>query len=221
MVTTGHVSAALSTETSDWTLVLTATSPLTHVFTGTAAHSLRLPGAVLYAGQQFTVINNRSLSIIVRSADNNIIALAAPGRAATFTARLAVPATNADWLCVPLAGNNNSSPSTVALRDANANITADAFIATPISVTNSGGTTTLTVDSSQTRVFTGSTNQTVVLPTTSIIAGQQYTIINNSTGTVTVNASGGALVHTLAAGESVLCYALANTPTTAAQWRTV
>lgn len=54
------------------------------------------------------------------------------------------------------------------------------------------GTTTLTVASTQQQYFTGSTTQTVQLPVTSTLQlGWSYRIVNNSTGVVTINSSGG------------------------------
>jgi len=84
--------------------------------------------------------------------------------------------------------------------------------------TTAAGTTTLTTTSNQIQVFTGSTTQTVTLPTTSVVAGQQWTVINTSSGAVTVNSSGGNLVKTVAAGTKSDVTALVNTPTTAAHW---
>lgn len=82
----------------------------------------------------------------------------------------------------------------------------------------SAGTTTLTAASRQVQEFTGTTTQTVRLPSAGIIAGQQFTIINNSTGLVTVQSSTAAQVHILAAGTESVFTALVATPTTAAHW---
>jgi hypothetical protein len=104
--------------------------------------------------------------------------------------------------------------------DTNKNLFADNFIATYTTTVTSGSTVTLTVASTQIQVFTGSTAQTVTLPTTSIVAGTQYRIINNSSNTVTVNASGGTTAAILAANTSALVTALQATPTTNAHWDT-
>jgi len=67
------------------------------------------------------------------------------------------------------------------------------------------GTTTLTVASTYYQEFTGTTTQTVVLPNaTTLTLGHQYYIKNLSTGIVTVNANGGSLVKSVAAGQSLL-----------------
>lgn len=80
------------------------------------------------------------------------------------------------------------------------------------------GTTTMTIASTETQVFTGTTTQTVKLPTTGLPAGAQYTIINTSTGAVTVQSSAAATIEILAAGTSAIFTAVVATPTTAANW---
>jgi hypothetical protein len=67
------------------------------------------------------------------------------------------------------------------------------------------GTTTLTNASSYYQQFTGSTTQTVVLPVTStLITGWTFHIVNNSTGNLTVNSSGGNLVITVIPGTTAM-----------------
>jgi hypothetical protein len=98
--------------------------------------------------------------------------------------------------------------------NATVNNTLNGFTTTA----TAGGTTTLTVASTQIQEFTGTLTQTVVLPTTSIPAGAQYKIINNSTGAVAVQSSSLAAVHTIAPGTEAIFTALVATPTTAAHW---
>ena len=81
------------------------------------------------------------------------------------------------------------------------------------------GTTTLTVASNYRQFFTGSTTQTVVLPVTStLVTGIAYEIENNSTGTLTVNSSGGNLVGTIPSGVCAHAVCIGTTLTTAADW---
>jgi hypothetical protein len=81
------------------------------------------------------------------------------------------------------------------------------------------GTTTLTVASNYRQFFTGSTTQTIVLPVTStLVTGMAYEIENNSTGTLTVNSSGGNLVGTIPAGVCAHAVCIGTTLTTAADW---
>lgn len=81
------------------------------------------------------------------------------------------------------------------------------------------GTTTLTVNSNINQEFTGATTQTVVLPVvTTLTVGQTFHILNNSTGALTVNSSGGNLVKTVPAGATLTIVCVLVTGTTAASW---
>jgi hypothetical protein len=81
------------------------------------------------------------------------------------------------------------------------------------------GTTTLTSASTNQQYFTGSTTQTVVLPVTSTLAlGLSYLIVNNSTGVLTVQSSGGNTITLVPAGSTVTCTCILVTGTTAASW---
>jgi len=110
--------------------------------------------------------------------------------------------------------------STLAVRDSNANITARNFAAQVDTTATAAGTTTLTVANGGVQVFTGSTTQTVLLPTgTSVTAGWRVTVINQSTGTVTVRASDSTLVVAVPASYGCDFTALVGTPTTSGHWR--
>ena len=81
------------------------------------------------------------------------------------------------------------------------------------------GTTTLTVASNYRQFFTGTLAQTIVLPVTStLVTGIAYEIENNSTGTLTVNSSGGNLVGTIPTGVCAHVVCIGTTLTTAADW---
>ena len=81
------------------------------------------------------------------------------------------------------------------------------------------GTTTLTASSNYRQFFTGTSNQTIVLPVTStLVTGIAWEIENNSTGTLTVNSSGGNLVGTIPAGVCAHAVCIGTTLTTAADW---
>jgi hypothetical protein len=117
-------------------------------------------------------------------------------------------------------GSLSSTPaaSSIAEWDANVNMNANAFVPGTTSVTTGGTTTTLSITSTQIQVFTGSTTQTVKLPTTSVAAGAEYIVINQSSGAVTVQSSGANTIATQA-GSTVGTYiAQKATPTGAADW---
>jgi hypothetical protein len=112
-----------------------------------------------------------------------------------------------------------STASTLAQRNAQANLLADAFIPGSTSTISSAVTITLTVDSTETQIVTGTIAQTMVLPTTSIVAGQQFKAINNSSGSLTVQSSGLNTIVTVGSTQTAILTALIATPTTAAHWQ--
>jgi len=80
-------------------------------------------------------------------------------------------------------------------------------------------TTTLTATSTSNQFFTGSTTQTVVLPVASTMTlGQQFSIHNNSSGSLTVNSSGANLVGTLTGNTSAAITCILTSGTDAASW---
>jgi hypothetical protein len=110
-----------------------------------------------------------------------------------------------------------AAAGSVPLWDTNSNLSANAFLSG--STTNAaGGTITMTIASPATEYFTGSTAATVKLPTTGILAGAAYTMVNQSSSTVTVQSSGANTIAVLAAGQMGVFVAALNTPTTAAHW---
>lgn len=106
----------------------------------------------------------------------------------------------------------------IPLFDANKNLSANDVINGFTTTATAGTTTTLTIASTGLQQFTGSTTQTVKLPTTGVVAGQQYTILNSSSGLVTVQSSGANTIYTQASGVSVIYTALIATPTTSGNW---
>lgn len=87
------------------------------------------------------------------------------------------------------------------------------------STATTAATTTLTNISTQYQLFTGSTTQTVALPVTSTLTtGWTFHIVNNSTGSLTVNASSGALVCTVIAGMTAMVTCINIGVTDATAW---
>lgn len=110
--------------------------------------------------------------------------------------------------------------STLAQRDANGNLTAAGVLEGYTTTTTAAGTTTLTVASNYLQFFTGSSTQTVTLPVAStLVLGQQWLIVNSSTGAVTVQSSGANAIIVVAAGTSALLTCILITGTSAASWQ--
>ena len=87
------------------------------------------------------------------------------------------------------------------------------------STATAAGTTALTNTSTFFQLFTGTTTQTVTLPVVSTLAqGWRFNIVNTSTGTVTVNSSGGNLVYAIPTNGAITVACIATTGTTAAAW---
>jgi parallel beta-helix repeat protein len=86
------------------------------------------------------------------------------------------------------------------------------------STDTAAGTTYLDVNSAEVQLFTGTGSISCYLPTTTIPIGRRLTIINKSTGTITVRASGAATVATLTTDTSGIFIATRSTPTTDAHW---
>lgn len=116
-----------------------------------------------------------------------------------------------------------SSISTTSLTAVN-NVEALFFVPSFTSTATAAGTTPLIWGAStQIQIFTGITTQIVTLPATNTISGTQYMIVNQSTGNLTVNASGGGTVMVLAGSNSgvapsAIFTAVTAAPTTAAGW---
>lgn len=112
-----------------------------------------------------------------------------------------------------------ATASTLALRDANGNLSSVNLLEGYTTTATAAGTTTLTVASNWQQYFTGATTQTVTLPVTStMVLGQSFLIVNNSTGAVTVNSSGGNAVTVLPGGTSATVTVILTSGTTAASW---
>lgn len=98
-------------------------------------------------------------------------------------------------------------------------ISVTKSIATGFTTTaTAAGTTTMDITSTEIQYWTGSSTQTIKLPTTSVLAGARYTIVNQSTGSITVQSSGANTIVVLGAGMSAIFTAVVATPTTAANW---
>ena len=134
------------------------------------------------------------------------------------TGQLAYYAANGTTLS-GLTVSSTPTASEIALWDANVNLSANNFIEGYATTATAAATTTLTVGSAYQQYFTGTTTQTVLLPVTStLVLGQGFYIVNNSTGVVTVQSSGANTVKAMAAGSALFVRCILTSGTTAASW---
>lgn len=125
------------------------------------------------------------------------------------------------WATPAGGGGGTSTPtaSTTSQWDAHVNFSGNGFIPAVQIFTASP---TLTIDSAQTQIWNGTT-ATVTLPVTSTLPAVAtnnfyYWFINNGSGNLTINSSGGNLVQTLHTLERCKVNCILNTGTTAASW---
>ncbi len=116
------------------------------------------------------------------------------------------------------AATNLATASAIVKRDTNKNAIINNLIESFTSTVTAAGTTTLTVGSSYIQQFTGTSTQTVVMPdATTLTVGQSFSVLNRSTGIVTVNANGGTLISTVAAAAQTV-FTVTAIGTTAGTW---
>lgn len=93
-----------------------------------------------------------------------------------------------------------ASASAIVTRDANANAVINNLLENYVTTATAGGTTVLTVSSAFQQFFTGTLTQSVQLPdATTLALGQQFQILNRSSGVVTVKNAGSSTVQAIAA----------------------
>lgn len=210
-----------STATSAGTLTMTVNSKQVQVFTGSTTHTVKLPTTSVTAGQRYVIINNSTGAVALQSSDASAITSVTSTRMVEAVALVDTPTTAAQWQLLGITHSTTSAGTSAVMRDGNANATADAWISGATSVTTAASTTTMSLTSTQVQIFTGSTTQNCDLPTTGVIGGQTYTIINQSSGVVTVRSSGGNTIQALAANTVGVFVCNTTTPTTAAHWSVI
>jgi hypothetical protein len=103
--------------------------------------------------------------------------------------------------------------------DANLNLSANNLLGRFTTTASSGGTTVLTVGSTYNQEITGILTHAFTMPdVTTLTAGHPFKIINNSTGAVTLNSSGGNAILVMAANTTAFLTCVLITGTTAASW---
>lgn len=115
-------------------------------------------------------------------------------------------------------GTATPTVSQTAQWDSNKNFSANSFTPQTTSNVTAAATITMDITYTQVQVFTGINTETVKLPTTSVSAGAEYRMINQSTQPITVQSSGGNTIATLAANGVATFVAQKATPTASADW---
>lgn len=187
----------------------------TYTLTGQAGKTLTFNGSITLTGTDAQTYTFPTTSATIARTD----------AANTFTGvqTMTSPALTTPAITGLSTGSGVASAATVstlATRDANANLTANNHIESYTTTVTANQTTTLVVGSTYQQYFTGSTaNQIVQLPVTStLVLGQQFNIVNTSSVAITVNSSGGNLVQTIAAASSAIVTCILTSGTTAASW---
>jgi len=113
----------------------------------------------------------------------------------------------------------SSGANSVVLRDANQNVTANAFDDNYVNTAASGTQITLTNASSRRYTITGSGGQVIKLPdATTLLSGATFLFDNNqSSGAITINNNSNTLVVSVPSGGSVIIVLLSNS-TAAGSW---
>lgn len=209
------------TATAAGTTTLTSDSTTVQRFTGTTTQNLLMPTTGITAGWGVFVVNDSTGTVTVKSSDGTTLVAVAAGKSGWFWARQDTPTGSGHWgWTVP--DSSGARGNTTVVRDTNTNAFAGGFYAPPNTVTTSGGTLTMTLATGQVQVFTGSTTHTVKLPTTSVAVGNEITIVNQSSGAITVQSSSGAAIGSAIPGGTniaVKYMALVNSPTAATDWQ--
>lgn len=115
-----------------------------------------------------------------------------------------------------------ATASTLAKRDANGNLTADAFVPGGATTTTSVSTLVLTADSAEVQIFeAGTGTQTVQLPTTGVAKSRRFQIINRNASTMILTASDASQICQIPNGQSAIVTALIDTPVSNGNWNSI
>ena len=197
--------------------------------TGIQGKSITLAtGFLKYDGSSFTFDNSTYLTTAITSLNGLTAATQTFTNDTNITITSSTATHTIGWsglLAISRGGTGVGSvtitptASSFAGWDANKNISGNNIIGGYATTATAAGTTVLTVASKGIQYFTGSTTQIITLPVTStLVLGQQFIIVNRSTGSLTINSSGSNLVQTLTSGQFCTLTCILTSGTTAASW---
>ena len=225
-----------TTATAAGTTALAASSTSMQVFTGTTTQTVTLPStSALTIGRRFTIVNSSTGNLTVQDSTAGTIATQGPNTSATYTVAATLTQTWVHSIAVKLnTGSTISIPANKSITTGDSFTTAGAYSITLTATANTSvtlpasgalvadgytttataaGTTALTASSTSMQVFTGTTTQTVKLPSTATLTlGRRFTIVNKSTGSIAVQTSAaGAIITQIA--NTTATYVVADTAT--------
>lgn len=217
-----YISGYSTTATAAGTTTLTAASNHTQYFTGITTQTIVLPVcSTLELNVAYRIVNNSTGNLTVNSSGGSLVQTLLPNTSALITCVLASGTSAASWQSTYVSNQAAATATalTAMLRDANANALINNILNGYTTIATAAGTTVLTVASTNTQLFTGITTQIVTLPVTSTLAlNHPFYIINNSTGIITVKASGGNTVKAIPAGGTALFICVLTSGVTEASW---
>lgn len=226
------VSGGLTSVTSAaGTTTLTNGSTPYQVLTGSTTQTFVLPDATtLGNGDTYVFINQSSGSLTINMNGGTLLKTVASGSQIQVTLQNNGSSAGVWFFNFFLPSNylaNTVGLSIPALFATGSITSAQSsyspnWTTTGIAIATAGATTTFSVNSLGYVVFTGTQNQTVVLPdVTTLQVGQSYEIANLSTGSITVQSSGTNTVQVMASGSSLVVTCILVTGTSAASWNPV
>lgn len=210
--------------TSNGTTALTVASTQIQIFIGVAGQNVILPDvSTLEEGQVYNIVNRSTGQIVVYTFDGDLLqTLDSQSNMTCLCVSTIAPDINA-WAKFYIV-NADASGSVLLSPSSNQQIQnypleAPNFISGYATTATAAGTTTLTVASKYQQYFTGSTTQTVVMPVTStLVTGQSWLIVNNSSGNLTVNASDSSLILTMTPNTQAVITCISTSVTSNAGW---
>lgn len=224
MTVTNAITGSITGLAGTATALATARAIYGNNFDGTAALAQVIASTYGGTGNGFTKFSGPTTSekTFTLPDANATIARTDAGQSFTGVQTMTSPALTTPAITGLATGSGVASAataSTLVARDANANITGNNWLGGYTTTATAAGTTTLTVGSTFLQYFTGSTTQTVTLPVASTLTlGHQFTIVNNSSGLVTVNSSGSNAVIILGATTYAVVTCILASGTSAASW---
>jgi hypothetical protein len=191
------------------TLTMTGITTVTFPTTGTLATTAQLPTPAA-----LTKTDDTNVTVTLGGSPSTAL-LQATSLTLGWTGQLAITRGGTGVSSV----TTSPAASSFAGWNANNNLSANNFLQGYSSTATAAAITTLLVSSSYLQYFTGSTTQDIVLPVTStLVLGQSYKIINDSTGILTIYSSAILTITTASPGETIIFTCILTSGTSPTSW---